>query len=127
MGQITSLVLDHKLPGWLIWIIYLGKVEATVSSGVKFRIGILSIGTSHIIWGLLCNMPRYHCRYWGYSSEHQSPVLWSFCPVGDRESRSKQVNMKCQIVLGAVMLTKAGCGRQEVSDERGNCYFICEG
>lgn len=114
MGQITSLVLDHKIPGWLIRIIYLGKVEATISSGVKFRFGILSFGTSHTVWGLcfLCNVPRYHCRYWGYSGEHQSPALWSFGPVGDRESRNKQVNVKCQMVLGAVMLTKAGCGRQ---------------
>lgn len=39
--------------------------------------------------------------------------------MGSRESGNEQANIKCPRVLGAMMLTKAGCGRQEVGVREG--------
>ena len=40
-GQIILLVLDQKIPDWLVKIMCLGAVETAIRSGVQCRFGIM--------------------------------------------------------------------------------------
>ena len=41
MPHITLLVLDQKIPDWLIKIMFLGEVGTAIKLGIKVRFGIL--------------------------------------------------------------------------------------
>lgn len=47
------MVLDQSIPDWLIKIIFLGKVETAIKSGIKSRFGIMSSSPHDAIWGPL--------------------------------------------------------------------------
>lgn len=51
-GPHDRLPVGHKIPAWLITIMFLVEVETAVRLGIKSGFGILSLGTSDAILGL---------------------------------------------------------------------------
>ena len=54
MRHVSLLVLNQKIPSWLIKIMFLGEVEAAIRSGLISRFGIMGFSTNDAIlrgWG----------------------------------------------------------------------------